>query len=180
MKTGDQIPEELLGLLVSGMNLVPGTLRDQLGSGLNLLVFLRHFGCVFCRETLADVRVQVENEPRFPPPLFFFEGTPTEGKAFLRRYWPELRAVADPTSQFYEGFGIDRGGLMRMLGPGVWRAKSRAQAKGHQNGERSGDIWRMPGLFLARGREIVWSHDYGHAGDIPDYPLIGQIAASQS
>ena len=34
----------LLDLPVSGVNLTPGTLRDQLGSGRTLLVFLRHFG----------------------------------------------------------------------------------------------------------------------------------------
>ncbi len=34
----------LLDTLVTGVNLRPGTLRDQLGPGRTLLVFLRHFG----------------------------------------------------------------------------------------------------------------------------------------
>lgn len=39
-----QIPAEILDMPVSGLNLRPGALRDQLGAGPTLLVFLRHFG----------------------------------------------------------------------------------------------------------------------------------------
>jgi hypothetical protein len=178
VRPGDRIPDPLLARSVSGVNLVPGTLGDQLGNGLTLLVFLRHFGCMFCRETLSDMRAVSESDPRFPKPLFVFQGSRMEGKAFLRRYWPQLRAVADPAADFYEGFGIERGGLIKMLGPAVWSARSRAQEKGHRNGERSGDIWRMPGVFLTRRNVILWSHDYRHPADQPDYRLICETAAS--
>jgi hypothetical protein len=177
MRAGKDIPKELLDRSVTGLNLAPGTLRDQLGSGLNLLVFLRHFGCMFCRETLSDVRSISESDPRFPRSLFVFQGSPTEGRAFLRRYWPGLRAVSDPGAELYDGFGVQRGGLLKMLGPAVWSAKSRAEGKGHRNGERMGDIWRMPGLFLTRGSAILWAHEYRHAADHPDYRLISELAA---
>lgn len=39
-----QIPAEVLDAAVEGVNLRPGTLRDQLGADATLLVFLRHFG----------------------------------------------------------------------------------------------------------------------------------------
>ncbi len=178
MRAGDRIPERMLDSPVTGVNLAPGTLRDQLGSGLNLIVFLRHFGCMFCRETLSDMRSISESDPRFPNPLFFFQGSPTEGRAFLRRYWPGLRAVADPRAEVYEGFGVQRGGLTKMFGPAVWSAKSRAESKGHRNGERMGDIWRMPGVFLTRESEVLWAHDYRHAADHPDYQLICEVAAN--
>ena len=38
------IPAEILDLPALGMNLVPGSLRDQLGSKPTLLFFLRYFG----------------------------------------------------------------------------------------------------------------------------------------
>jgi len=177
MKAGSDLPEELLGRPVAGLNLAPGLLRDQLDPDFTLIVFLRHFGCMFCRETLSDIREASEKDDGFPTPLFFFQGTPTEGRAFLRRYWPGLRAVADPRAEFYDAFGVGRGGLIKMLGPAVWSAKARAEAKGHHNGERMNDIWRMPGLFLIRGRNVLWSHDYRHAADQPDYQLISKIAA---
>lgn len=38
------IPAKLLDSPVEGLNLRPGTLRDQLGAGPTLLVLLRHLG----------------------------------------------------------------------------------------------------------------------------------------
>jgi hypothetical protein len=177
VKSGSEIPTSLLARPVAGLNLSPGTLNDQLGPQPMLLVFLRHFGCIFCRETLADMRAFSERDPNFPKILFFFQGSTTEGRALLRRYWPEVGAVADPTALFYTGFGVERGGLIRNLGPSVLAAKSRAESKGHSNGERSGDIWRMPGAFLVSNRRVFWAHEYRHAADHPSYEEISELAA---
>ena len=177
MRVGDAIPDALLDRPVAGLNLAPGTLRDQLGDGVTLLVFLRHFGCIFCRETLGDLRALCEADEGFPRPLFFFQGSPAEGRAFLRRTWPTARAVSDPNAELYDGFGVGRGGLMKMFGPGVWSGRSRAATKGHSNGERVGDVWRMPGVFIARGASLVWAHEYAHAADHPDFGRLGEVAA---
>lgn len=171
MKLG-AIPAEALDTTVRGVNLAPGTLREQLGQGDTLLVFLRHFGCMFCRETVADLRTLAEADSAFPAVLFFFMGNPMEGKAFLRRYWPGVRAIADPERRLYSAFGVARGGLLQLFGPGVWRARRRAEAKGHGNGERVGDIFMMPGVFLVRGGCVTWSHEYRHAADHPDFSRI--------
>jgi hypothetical protein len=135
-------------------------------------VFLRHFGCIFCRETLADLRALVERHPDFPRPLVFFHASPSEGRAFLRRDWPTLRAVSGPMTELYEAFGVERGGVLQMFGPEVWTARSRAARKGLANGPRTRDVWRMPGVFLVRGGETVWAHEYRHAADHPDYARI--------
>ncbi len=173
------IPTEVLESIVSGVNLMPGTLADQLGGEPQLLVFLRHFGCMFCRETIAELREASETVEGYPAVLFFHQGRPAEGRAFMRRYWPAARAIADPELRFYGAFGVDRGGLMKMFGPGVWTAKRRAEAKGHANAEREGDIWRMPGVFLAQGDRILWRHEFRHAADHPDFLRIPErIAAS--
>ena len=177
MNAGERIPESLLKYSVGGVNLSPGTLQDQLGSDLVLLVFLRQFGCIFCRETLADMRCASEANEAFPRPLFFYQGTPTEGRAFLRRYWPGVRAIADPGAEFYEGFGLEQGSITQMFGPAVWLAQRSARAKGHRNGERSGDVWRMPGLILVRDTKVVWAHEYRHAADHPDYDRIAAISS---
>lgn len=164
-----RIPDAALDLRVTGVHLVPGTLRDQLAGGPRLLVFLRHFGCMFCRETVADLRAAAQSVAGFPPVLFFFQGSPTEGRAFLRRYWPEASAVADPERRFYAALGVERGSLLQMFGPAVWTAKRRANEKGHANGAPSGDIWMMPGAFLVDGARVLWAHQYRHAADHPDF-----------
>jgi len=169
-----EIPEAALSRAVSGMNLMPGTLRDQLGDVPTLLVFLRHFGCIFCRQTVSDLRDTAESNDAFPPVLFFFQGRAMEGRLFLRRYWPEARAIADPDLAFYEEFGIGRATWVQAFGPAVLRANRRARQRGFENGERQGDIWRMPGAFLVRGARILWSHRPRHAGDplqVAEVPL---------
>jgi hypothetical protein len=172
---GRSIPADVLDAPVTGVNLMPGTLRDQLGGATTLLVFLRHFGCVFCRETVASLR-RTSDAEGFPPLLFFFQGTPTEGRAFLRRDWPGVRAVADGALRFYEAFGIDRMGWRDMLRPGLWAAERRARAAGFEQGEASGDIWRLPGVFLVRGDRILWAHEFRHAGDLPDFAAVPGLA----
>jgi hypothetical protein len=172
-----RIPGDVLDAPVTGVHLMPGTLRDQLGpSELTLLVFLRHFGCTFCRETVAELRRESEASPDFPPLLFFFQGGTTEGRAFLRRDWPTARAIADPDLRFYEAFGVERMGWLDLLKPAFWQAERRAKAKGFTQGERSGDIWRLPGVFLVHGDRIVWTHEFQHAGDLPDFAAVAARA----
>jgi hypothetical protein len=127
---------------------------------------------VFCRETVADLRAIAEADPEFPPVLFFFVGSATEGRAFMRRYWPGARAVADPGKLLYAAFGVERGNLRQMFGPGVWSGRRRAREKGHDQGPRSGDIWMMPGALLVEGKRILWKHEYAHAADHPDFARI--------
>lgn len=173
----ERIPEPILAAPVTGVNLAPGTLRAQLAPGDTLLVFLRHLGCTFCRETVSDLREASEADPAYPKVLFFFMGSPREGRAFMQRYWPRAHAVADSEKRFYGAFGVERGSLLQMFGPAVWRAKRRAEEKGHSNGERIGDVWMLPGVFLVRGDRIVWSHEARHAADHPEFARIPELAS---
>ena len=171
----DFISPETLDSSVVGVGLAPGSLRDQLASAETLLVFLRHFGCIFCRETIGDLREATAKIDDFPDVLFFFQGTPTEGRALLRRDWPGARAVADPDLEFYERFGVRRASYLEALGPAVIAAGRRARKKGYKGGSRSGDIWRMPGIFAVAGERVIWSHRPRHAADHPDFSEIPSL-----
>jgi hypothetical protein len=172
----DRIPESLLDRPVTGVNLMPGSLGDQLGSGPTLLVFLRFFGCIFCRETVADIREASESQPDYPAVLFVNQASPTECRAFVRRYWPDARVISDPNLEVYDEFGIGRASFIKALGPSVFRAYARAKAKGHVQGAPAGDIWRLPGVIVADQARIVWSYTPSHAADHPDFGAIPQIA----
>jgi hypothetical protein len=168
----DRIPESSLQRVVNGFNLMPGSLRDQIGDADTMLVFLRYFGCIFCREMVADIRAASEADANYPDVLFFYQGTPTEGRAFLRRSWPEVRAIADPELAFYEDFGVEQGSFLQVLGPRALLSTRRARAKGHDFGERSGDPWRLPGVFVVRGDAILWTHRFAHQADHPDFGAV--------
>ena len=74
----DTIPADILDAPVEGLNLQGGTVGDQLGDAPTLVVFLRHFGCAFCRETVSDLRRLAGEQPAYPPILFVFLGTTDE------------------------------------------------------------------------------------------------------
>jgi hypothetical protein len=169
------LPAEILDTSVVGVGLSPGSLRDQLSPDGTLLVFLRHFGCIFCRETVGDLRAAVARHADYPDVLFFFQGSAMEGRALLQRDWPEARAVADPDMDFYERFGVRRANLYEAFRPAVLSASRRARQKGYENGPRSGDIWRMPAVFGVIGDRLVWSHRARHAADTPDFDTIPAI-----
>ncbi|MBK8431862.1 MAG: hypothetical protein IPL28_11490 [Chloroflexi bacterium] len=117
-------------------------------------------------------------DPTYPPILIFFQGGVDEGTAFFRKLWPEARAVSDTNKTFYNAFGIKQGSWMETLGPSVLACGVRAASKGHMNGTPSGDVWLMPGLFLAAedGR-ILWQHKFAHVGDHPDFAQLPVLLA---
>lgn len=168
-----QITTPTLETTVSGVNLAPGTLHDQLSESPTLIIFLRFFGCIFCRETVADLRQLSEKHEGFPAVLFVSEAGVTETRAFVRRYWPEAQVIADPEAALYAAFGVGRN-VIKTFSPGVFKARRRAVAKGHEGGSLDGNAFRMPGAFLVRGSEILWSHKFKHAADHPNFEQVAQ------
>ena len=165
----EPIAPEILATPVEGRNLRPGTLRDQWADGPALLVFLRHFGCLFTREWVADLRKTADADPAYPPVVFVHLGTAEDGAAFFDKHAPAARAVADPTERLFKAFGLGRGRLAQLFGPEVIACGLRATFKGHGAGKVIGDPWILPGLFLVEGDRIAWAHRARHAGDHPDF-----------
>jgi hypothetical protein len=167
----ERISADILAAPLEGLNLNGGTLADELGDRPCVLVFLRHFGCMFCREMVRDVRGAAE-QPGYPPVLFFFQGSVDEGRTFFNEYHPDARAVADLPKKFYTALGLRRATLGQMIGIQVWTCGFRALAKGNFVGKVVGDPWIMPGVFLVHGGDILWAHHFEHQADHPDWASI--------
>lgn len=142
-----------------------------------LVVFLRHFGCTFCREAAQEVseaRGEIEREG---VTLCFVympgEGGDVEGKAagFFARYGlDDAHRVADPERRLYRAFGLGRGSASQLFGPRVWaRGFVAGVLQGHWVGKLVGDGFQMPGVFVVRGGEVVRGYVHEHAGSRPDY-----------
>lgn len=166
----EEMTNELLGESVDGINLEASTLRELLRGRLTLLVFLRHFGCVFCREIVSDLRRLSESEPRLSNILFFFNDTVEEGNKFFAEFWPEARAVADGERRFYDAFGLSRGSVISvMLDPRIWARGIEALGKRNGIGIPRGDTLTLPGFFLVRENVIVASYRSRYSADHPDF-----------
>lgn len=137
-----------------------------------LLVFLRHTGCTFCREALADLslrRAAIEGEGARL--VLVHMGSEEHGVAFFARYGLEdIQRVGDPDRALYRAFGLPRGHFMDLFGPKVWwRGFQAGLLGGHGIGRLAGDGFQMPGVFLLFHGEIVRSYRHQSAADRPDY-----------
>lgn len=173
------VPEALLSRPVTGVNLPSVALREWLAQRTTLLVFLRHFGCLFCREVVRDLRAAAEANPKFPSLLFFYQGTREQGRRFFGEHWPDAPAVSDETKFFYRGFGLRQGGVQELAGRGIWTAGLRAMLKGNRIGMPVGDPLLMPGYFLVRDAQILWQDLPQLASDHPDFSKIAGLADAE-
>jgi hypothetical protein len=174
------IPSSLLEAQVFGINLSSDTLQGNLAPDGTLLVFLRHFGCLFCREMVADLRQHAAAEGEAGRILIFYQGTVPEGRAFFTEHWPSARAIADQPLRFYQGLGIPKAGLGNLVSPAVWRRGMHSYSRGHRIGRIQGDVRQMPGLMWVRDGRILWRHDFEHAGDNPDVRRIPFLRESSA
>lgn len=171
----DAIPHKLLSQPLSGVNLRGNTLGQEISGSETLLVFLRHFGCIFCRELVTDIRDYHYSPAGFIPTLFFYKESPEQGQVFFNKFWPDARGVSDLDKVFYQGFGLDRGSVNQVVGPESLACGIRATLKGNMIGKPTADVWGMPGMFLIQNNLIVWQHNFRHAGDHPDLSQIPRM-----
>jgi peroxiredoxin len=136
-----------------------------------LLVFLRHFGCTFCREAVAEIsekRGQIEAHGA--PLAFVHLGTEEKAQWFFKPYGLlDVPRFGDPPGKLYEAFGLVRAELRQYLNAeSIFRFLSAAR-RGHFAFYPAGDIQRMPGVFLIDRGRIRKAFRHKLISDRPDY-----------
>lgn len=137
-----------------------------------LVVFLRHMGCTFCREALADLAAKREKIEREGTRLVLvhMSSEETASRFFARYGFQDVQRISDPGRTLYRAFGLMRGRFGDVLGPKVWWRGFQAGVLGrHGVGPLMGDGFQMPGVFLLFHGEIVRSYRHQSAADRPDY-----------
>lgn len=159
--------------------------RDQRGRSMAdrsherplVLVAVRHFGCTFCREALADIAAQRDELATSGCAVAILHpATADEAEPVLRRAGlTDLPSFADPTGAIGRALGLERGSFSALLGPqNVLRAIP-ALLRGHGIGYPVGDPLRMPGAFVIHRGRVVAHHHHRFAGERVD---IRALAAS--
>jgi hypothetical protein len=136
-----------------------------------LVVFLRHLGCTFCRETVQDVaRSREELEAAGARPVFVHHGDDAAAAELLsRRGMADALRVSDPERRLYRAFALGRGSLSALFGPRVWwRDFVAGVLKGHGVGKLDGDGFQISGAFLLHEGRMLRSHRTRCAADRPD------------
>lgn len=137
-----------------------------------LLVFLRHTGCTFCRETLSDLaakRAAIEAEG-VRLALVFMASECESGEMLARYGLEDINRVSDPHQHIYRAFGLTRGRLWELAGPRVMLRGLQGLLHGHGwRPPRDEDAFQMPGVFLLFHGEVLRTFRHQFAGDRPDY-----------
>lgn len=148
-----------------------------------LLVFLRHVGCTFCREALADLSEKRELiESTGTQLVLVHMGREESAEQILAKYkLNDVPRVWDPKLALYRAFGLEKGSVFQLFGPKVWIRGFKAGFMGqHGVGSWEGDVTQMPGVFLVFHGEILKSYRHQSAADRPDYvALVSELPDSQ-
>ena len=141
---------------------------SQRGASLNdlscrqptLVVFLRHGGCTFCRQTLSDLgRQRSQLESAGFTIAIVHMGKPMDGTMMLQRYGLEgIHQYSDPHCAIYQAFGLERACLSKLISGSVICRAIPAFLAGHGIGMLEGDGFRMPGVFLLVNGAIRTAH----------------------
>jgi len=139
-----------------------------------LLVFLRHFGCSFCRKAISDVAdLRAELAIRNVRPVFVHLGPPDLAKVYFDYYGlSEVERINDPQAAIYRHpvFALGRTNpIWHVVNPIVWFGWLKGAIFKHGIGKIEGDGHQMPGIFFLKGPKIVRRFIYRTIADEPNY-----------
>ena len=138
-----------------------------------LLVFLRHFGCTFCREALKDLSDRIKAIEAYGSKLVLvhMSDEETAEKYFAKYKLVGVANVADPQCRFYQVFGLTQGTARQLFGLQSWiRGFQAGIIDGHGVGAKQmGDGFQMPGVFVLQNGQIINRFVHKLAGDRPEY-----------
>lgn len=148
-----------------------------------LLVFLRFFGCSFCREAISDIAKKRKNleEQGFRIVFVHMASDNAIAEKFFKKYkLAPVNHISDPEKRYYAAFGLGKGRPEQLFGLMNWiRGFQAGVIEGHgfsYHSEELGDGFQMPGVFVLHKGEIKNQFVHKHPYDRPDYEEICQIA----
>jgi peroxiredoxin len=166
--------DELSQVLASVRTESGASLLELVEASPVLLVFLRHFGCSFCRQAISDVAdLKEELARRGVRPVFVHLGTLERAKPFFDYYGiGDVERVSDPGATLYRNpvFAISRiHPALTLLQPAVWAGWLKGAIFKHGIGAIKEDGEQMQGIFFLKGPKIVREFRYKTIADEPNY-----------
>lgn len=139
-----------------------------------LLIFLRHFGCSFCRMTISQIgELRAELRERGVRPVFVHLGTPEIAKAHFDFYeLSDVERIHDPDAAIYRNkvFALgQQSPWWQLVNPVVWFGWLKGTIFKYGIGKIQGDGSQMPGVFFLKGPKIVRKFVYRNISDQPQW-----------
>jgi hypothetical protein len=145
-----------------------------------LLIFLRHFSCAFCAQTLDRVsQVRAQIAAKGTRPVFVHLGSPERAKPYFDYYHlSDVERISNPDASLYQHpiFDLSRTNpYSHFLNPTVWKGWLKGAMFKYGIGMIKEDAYQMPGVFFLKDRRVANAFRHRTIADEPDFlKLIGQ------
>jgi peroxiredoxin len=124
-----------------------------------MLVFLRHFGCTFCREMMLEISKNKQYiEDRGVKIILVHQLSVFEANHYFEKFNLEhISSISDPELMLYKGFYLQRGKLSQIFGMKDFKELFfRANLfKLGISSSKDEDPFQMPGVFVVKDGEII-------------------------
>jgi peroxiredoxin len=148
------------------------SLQEHADASPTMLVFLRHFGCPFCREMLSEIqhnRAQIEKEGTKIVLVHLVDDAKAE-EITSHFGLQDLPRISDPNKRIYKAFGLSRGNLEQLFGFNVLvRGVMHTILKLNPPRPIMGDAFQMPGIFVIHKGMVIHTFKHTSLADRPDY-----------
>lgn len=141
-----------------------------------LLVFLRHFGCVFCKEAMSDLAKLKKEivEKNFRLAFVHMSKQELAQKYLDEHDLGDCVHISDPECKFYTTFRLTKGSFSQLYGLQTWIRGFSKENKIHklEKAKQLGDATQMPGIFIIYKGNITEHYIHKFAADRPDYQAL--------
>ena len=136
-----------------------------------LVVFLRHFGCLFAKEAISQLaKLEPQIEERGVQLNLVHMSKPEAGKAFIETYGiKNAKLISDPKLKLYKEFGLKKASFDQIVNECTIKRSKEASDKGHKITSPAGDISQLAGVFLIKDGKLKKEFRHKDAGELPDY-----------
>lgn len=144
-----------------------------------LLIFLRQFGCTFCREMLQEVSENLNkiNDLGLEPVFVHMSSEYFADQMADLYKLKSCRFISDPEQIMYDAFNLKRVSTLHFLHPlNIYRLLHSSFVRGNIWGRIQGDGFQMPGIFIIRKNKIIKSFRHKLVSDKPDIINLAQAS----
>lgn len=158
------------------------SLLDLSARGPALVVFLRHLGCVFCRQTLTDLREARAELDRLDVRLALVHmASDRQAELVFRMYGlDDVARYSDPDRSLHQAMGLRRASMRELMSTEMFKQGLEACVRNrHAMGVPRGDPMQMPGAFVIDRGLVLASFVPEYPWERPDYVALARHAVAR-
>jgi hypothetical protein len=167
--------DDLVNLVRTSKN---ATLSELSNDKKVMLIFVRHFGCTFCRETVFEMaKIDKVIKDKKYEPVFVHMSDQSFGDEFFSRYYDHpIHHISDPGRMLYKSLNLCRGTFSQVFGPMTWlRSITAGIFKGHGVGEFEGDILQLGGVFILDKGQVIFEQKANCASHVIHFNSLPEV-----